>query len=184
MRQAILAVDDDPHMLKLLEKIIVGKTPYDIETVENSLEVPRMLEAREYDLIITDLKMPGLSGLDILRFCRQNRRAEETIVITAFAELETALEAMSLGAGEYITKPFRKERLLLAVDGAMRRRSRRRELDARLRAYELEPFELAVEAFRGEYVRMLAQRSPGGTAEMAQRSGIPATMLDVLLKKD
>ena len=70
MTQKILAVDDELHMLKLLERIITDKTPYRVETLNNSLELPAFLENKEFDLIITDLKMPGLDGLDILKFIK------------------------------------------------------------------------------------------------------------------
>ena len=66
MKQTILSVDDEPHMLKLLERIITEKTPYHVTTTSNSLEVPELLKQNTYDLILTDLKMPGLDGMDIL----------------------------------------------------------------------------------------------------------------------
>ena len=89
MKQTILAVDDEPHMLKLMERIVTEKTPYQITTTSNSLEVPEILEKSEFDLIIMDLKMPGMDGLDLLRLVKEKERFEEVVIITAFGSLET-----------------------------------------------------------------------------------------------
>jgi two-component system response regulator PilR (NtrC family) len=103
MTQRILAVDDELHMLTLLERIITEKTPYQIVTTNNALEVPALLEKSQFDLIITDLKMPGLDGMDILRLVREQGRPEEVIIITAFGSLESAIEALSRKVFDYIT---------------------------------------------------------------------------------
>ena len=70
MKQSVLVIDDEISMLKLLERIITEKTPYQVETTNNSLEVPKILEKKQYDIIITDLKMPGIDGMDILRLVK------------------------------------------------------------------------------------------------------------------
>ena len=106
MPQNILAVDDEIHMLKLLERIILEKTPYDILTTNNALEIPSILEENTFDLLIVDLKMPGMDGLDILRLIREQQRPEEVVIITAFGTLESALDAFTQGVFGYITKPF------------------------------------------------------------------------------
>jgi DNA-binding NtrC family response regulator len=183
MEQTILAVDDEHHMLKLLERIIGEKTPYPITTVANSLEVPKLLQSRGFDLIITDLKMPGLSGLDLLRQVKEQNRPEEVVIITAFGSMESALEALALGALDYIEKPFRKEQLLLAVDRAMLRQRRRRERRARLAAYDLEPYRRAEEAFCREYVRALAVRCAGDEQALAERSGLNRERIREALKE-
>ena len=81
MKQRILAIDDEIHMLKLLERIITEKTPYQIQTTNNALELPGILQHDEFDVIITDLKMPGMDGLDVLRLVKQQGRREEVIII-------------------------------------------------------------------------------------------------------
>ena len=139
-------------MLKLLERIITEKTPYQITTTSNSLEVPEILENRSpFDLIITDLKMPGMDGLDILRLVKEQKRFEEVIIITAFGSLETAIEALSLGVFDYITKPFKKEQIIFTVNRAMRWQQMKREApdgsDVRP-----EPCAEARQAFEREYV--------------------------------
>ena len=180
MNQTILSVDDEPHMLKLLERIITDKTPYEITTTSNSLEVPELLDANTYDLILADLKMPGLDGMDILRLTKEQDRFEEVIMITAFGTLESASEALSLGVFDYITKPFRKSRIITSVNRAMNCQQFKREAARMQGIIGAEPFEEALKLFELEYLRCLSDRSGGDVAAMAERSGMPPDHISVL----
>ena len=184
MEQRILAIDDEPHMLKLLERIITEKTPYRIVTTTNSLEVPKILEQSQYDLIITDLKMPGLDGLDLLKLVKENHRPEEVIIITAFGSLETAIEALSQGVFDYITKPFKKEQILFTVDRAMRWQKLRQESLKIQELLKLEPYEKASQAFLREYVRSLSQRYANDEREMAVNSGLALERIKAALREE
>jgi DNA-binding NtrC family response regulator len=119
MNQRILAVDDEPHMLILLERIINSKTEYEVTTTSNALEIPEILKDQSFDLIITDYLMPKLNGLDILKMIREKERSEIVILITAFGSFETAREAEKLGVFDFISKPFRKEEIIESIDRAM-----------------------------------------------------------------
>ena len=180
MIQSILSVDDEPHMLKLLERIITEKTTYRITTTSNSLELPALLEQNTYDLILADLKMPGMDGLDIMRFVKEQNRFEEVIMITAFGSLETAIEALSLGVFDYITKPFKKEQLLYTINRAMRWQKMKREASHFNKIFNTEPFQEAQTAFEQEYVRYLFERYAGDEKEMADRSGLPMEKITAL----
>lgn len=182
MAQRILAVDDEPHMLKLLERIVVDKTSYHITTTSNSLEVPEILEAETFDLVISDLKMPGLDGLDVLRWIKKRDRDEELIIITAFGSLETAVEALSLGVFDYITKPFKREQIIHTVDRGMRWQKLKQEAKRSSQVFSCEPFEDARRAFEVEYVRRLAERCNEDEQAMAQRSGLPAETIAAALR--
>ncbi len=173
MQQTILAVDDEPHMLKLMERIITEKTPYQITTTSNSLEVPEILEKSQFDLIIMDLKMPGMDGLDLLRLVKEKERFEEVVIITAFGSLETAIEALSLGVFDYITKPFKKEQIIFTINRVMRWQQMRREATRMEGMFNQEPCEKAREAFEREYVVRLLQRCDGDPKVAAERSGLP-----------
>jgi DNA-binding NtrC family response regulator len=181
MKQRILAVDDEIHMLKLLERIITEKTPYSITTTNSSLEVPGLLEKGNFDLIITDLKMPGLDGLDLLRLIKQKGRPEEVIIITAFGSLETAIEALSQGVHDYITKPFKKEQIIFTVDRAMRWQSLKREAARMNEIFTAEPFAQARRAFEQEYLRRLFERTGGDRQAMAERSGLSPELMAAAL---
>lgn len=174
MKQTILAVDDEIHMLKLLERIITEKTPYDIETTSSPLEAVKLLEEKEFDLIITDLKMPVVDGLDLLRQVREQKRQEEVIIITAFSSLESAMKALSRGVFDYITKPFKKEQILSAVHRAMKWQKARKDLASLSSVFEREPYQDAQTAFKREYVNRLYSRCGGDKALMAKRSGLSA----------
>lgn len=184
MEQRILAIDDEPHMLKLLERIITEKTPYRIVTTTNSLEVPKILEQSQYDLIITDLKMPGLDGLDLLKLVKENHRPEEVIIITAFGSLETAIEALSQGVFDYITKPFKKEQILFTIDRAMRWQKLRQESLKIQELLKLEPYEKASQAFLREYVRRLSQKYANDEREMAVNSGLALERIKAALREE
>ena len=180
MKQTILAVDDEPHMLKLMERIITEKTPYQITTTSTSLEVPEILEKNRFDLIIMDLKMPGMDGLDLLRFVKEKERFEEVVIITAFGSLETAIEALSLGVFDYITKPFKKEQIIFTINRAMRWQEMRREASRMEGRFSLEPYDKAREAFEREYVIRLLQRYDGDLNVAAERSGLPQERIETL----
>lgn len=181
MTHNILAVDDEPHILTLIERVLSEKTPYGITVTHNALEVPDILSAREFDVIVTDLRMPGLDGMELLRLVHDKKRLEEVIIITAFPSLDTALEAFFLGASDYIAKPFRWERLIDAVDTAVRRRREHRHA-ARLEAMlACEPFDRALAEFKTEYVKSLHRHTGGDAEATVRRSGLPIGEINSLL---
>lgn len=116
----ILAVDDEPDMLSLIKMIIEGYSSHQVTTTNNPLEVAELLAKERFDLIITDLKMPGMDGMELLELARKSDKDALILMITAFGSLEAAEEAVRQGAFDFINKPFRKEQLLLAIDKAMR----------------------------------------------------------------
>jgi DNA-binding NtrC family response regulator len=116
----ILAVDDEPDMLSLIKMIIEGYTDHQVMTTNNPMEVADLLSKERFDLIITDLKMPGMDGMELLEFAKKHDEETLILMVTAFGSLESAEEAVAKGAFDYISKPFRKEQLLLAIDKAMR----------------------------------------------------------------
>jgi DNA-binding NtrC family response regulator len=116
----ILAVDDELDMLALLKMIIEGYSDHQVTATNNPLEAAEFLGNDQFDLILTDLKMPGMDGMELLAAARKMDEDALVIVITAYGSLESAEEAMAQGAFDFITKPFRKEQILLAIDKAMR----------------------------------------------------------------
>ena len=160
-------------MLRLLERIISEKTPYPIVTTNSSLEVPKLLESESFDLILTDLKMPGMDGLDILRTVKEQGREEEIIILTAFGSLETAMEALTHDVFDYVTKPFKKEQILHTVNKAMRWQRMKHEAAATSALFECEPYAEAERAFQVEYLRRLGERCQGDPGQVAERSGLP-----------
>jgi len=172
MTQRILLIDDDPPMLKQLARILGEKTTYEIRTEGNSLEVPRILEQEEFDLIITDLGMPGLDGMEVLRLVRGRQRFEEVVIITAFGSMGSVLEAVSEGVFDYVIKPFRKSQIVEIVERAMLSQRQKREVRRLTEICDREPYEDAEARFRAEYLRRLAARAGGDSEKVARRSGL------------
>jgi DNA-binding NtrC family response regulator len=116
----ILAVDDELDMLALLKMIIEGYSDHQVTATNNPLEASELLDKESFDLILTDLKMPGMDGMEVLAKAKEKDEDALVLVITAYGSLESAEEAVTKGAFDFITKPFRKEQILLSIDKAMR----------------------------------------------------------------
>ena len=119
MPERILVVDDEPNMLRLLKTILMDKTGYEVTTTNNPLEVSKLLQEDHYDLVVTDLKMPLVDGIDLIGIVKNIDAAMPIIVITAYGTIETAEEAIQKGAYDFITKPFRKETILITIKRAL-----------------------------------------------------------------
>jgi DNA-binding NtrC family response regulator len=119
MPERILAVDDEPDMLKLLSMIIRDKTPYEVTTTNNPMEALELISKGGFDLIIADLKMPGIDGIELLGSIKQIDADLPVIIITAYGTVESAIETMKKGGFDFITKPFRKEQILFTIEKAL-----------------------------------------------------------------
>ena len=119
MSERILVVDDEPNMLRLLKTILMDKTGYEVTTTNNPLEVSKLLQESHYDLVVTDLKMPLVDGIDLIGIVKNIDATMLIIVITAYGTIETAEEAIQKGAYDFITKPFRKETILITIKRAL-----------------------------------------------------------------
>lgn len=120
MQEKILIVDDEPDMLELLSMIITEKTPYEVITTNNPLEVIDLIKKNHFDLIIADLKMPDMDGIELLNSIKKIDQNLTVIIITAYGTIESAVETMHKGAFDFITKPFRKEQILYTIDRAIK----------------------------------------------------------------
>ncbi len=117
-KECILAVDDAPATLEVLERNLTAQG-YRVFTAQGVSEAITILKTTPVELVITDLKMPGVSGLDLIRHVRENFKETEVIMITGYPTVEGAVKAVKTGAEEYLTKPFTDEELLSAVRRAM-----------------------------------------------------------------
>ncbi len=119
MSGKILIVDDEKDMLVLLERIISEEREHEVVTETDPSKALMLLRERPYDLVITDLKMPKIDGIKVLEETKKSNPQISVIILTAYATIETAVEAIQKGAYDYITKPFRRERILLTIDKVM-----------------------------------------------------------------
>ena len=109
-RPRLLAIDDDPAIRGLIERIAAGEG-FDVETAEDSSDALLQLLKRPADLVLLDVRLPGVSGLDLLRSIRDVHPRSKVVLMTGFGSIEDAVEAVKLGASDYLTKPFDVARL-------------------------------------------------------------------------
>jgi len=117
-KENILVVDDAPQTLEVIQRNLTLQG-YIVFTAPGVEEAIRVLESTPIDLVITDLKMPRVSGLDLIRHVRENHKNTEVMMITGYATIEGAVTAVKTGAEEYLTKPFTDEELMLSVKRAL-----------------------------------------------------------------
>ena len=124
---SILIVDDDPNIRKVLRDLL-EKEGFNVLTASDVDKALPFIDQKDLDLIVTDLKMPGKSGMDLLRICHEKRPSVPVIMITAFGNVEAAVTAMKKGAYDFITKPFDENELLNVIEKAISESEMNREL--------------------------------------------------------
>jgi two-component system response regulator PilR (NtrC family) len=122
----ILVVDDEQSLRDFLA-IMLKKEGHDVVTAENGTHALKAIQAEIFDLVISDVKMPGIDGIGVLKTTKEISPETVVIMITAYATAETAVEAMKLGASDYIIKPFKVDELKLIIDNSLEKRHLRKE---------------------------------------------------------
>ena len=117
----ILIVDDEQSMRDFL-RVMLEKQNYQVTVASSGLKAKDHLIEMDYDLVITDVMMPDITGIQLLEFCQQHCPETPVIVITAYASHDTAVEAMKLGADDYITKPFNVDEFGIIVRRSIQRK--------------------------------------------------------------
>ena len=120
--QAILVVDDDSAMREMLAELLrdEGYSVSEADAVDSALQ---LATDHEFDAVLSDIKMPGRSGLELLGEMRQLRPATPVVLMTAFGSIDAAVDAMRAGATDYLTKPFEPEAVLLTLERTLDRRA-------------------------------------------------------------
>jgi DNA-binding NtrC family response regulator len=121
MSRKILIVDDEEIVLKSCLRIL-GDGDYEVEAVQDGLEALRKIEASSYDILILDIMMPKIDGLEVLQRVKEMHPDIDIIMITGLSQIKTAVRAMKLGAFDYLPKPFDPDELKLVVQRAFERR--------------------------------------------------------------
>ena len=133
----ILVVDDELSMREVLE-ITLRQEGYDVTVADGGEAALRALDAAPFDLVVTDLRMRGVDGLAVLRAVKERAPGTAVLMLTAFASTDTAVEAMKLGAYDYVTKPFKLDELRLTIASALERKQLREENQALRRQLQRE----------------------------------------------
>jgi two-component system response regulator HydG len=131
----ILLIDDDPGVRDSMERMLRG-AGYAVRSAASGEEGFELARAGGFDVILSDMRMPGISGLDILRKLREIRVDAAFIIMTGFGTVDTAVEAMKLGAVDFVQKPFFRDELLMRVRSASERRQLARQVDLLQRQVE------------------------------------------------
>jgi two-component system response regulator HydG len=124
----ILVIDDDQGVRDSMTRMLRG-AGYSVETAETGEQGLTLAQGNAFDVILSDMRMPGISGLDVLRRLRDQRIDAAFIVMTGFGTVDTAVQSMKLGAVDFVQKPFFRDELLLRVKSVADRRQLARQVD-------------------------------------------------------
>jgi len=122
----ILVVDDEENFRHILS-VILKKERYEVETASNGEEALQRISNSTFDQVLCDIRMPGMDGLDFLKEVRKTEADANVIMMSAYGTLDTAVEAMKLGAYDYISKPFKPDEIILTLKKAEERERLRKE---------------------------------------------------------
>ena len=119
MATRILLADDDAGLRRVLQ-FKLQQNGYEVSSAGDGSDALKQIRSANFDLLITDMKMPGLDGIELLTQARALKPNLEVILMTAFAEVSLAVQAMKLGAFDYLQKPFEDDQLFVAIDKALK----------------------------------------------------------------
>lgn len=122
----ILVVDDEQSIRELLD-IMLEREGYTVDVAESAEQALKLITKQTFDVLVTDIAMPGMSGIELLSKVKQTNFDIPVIVMTAHGSAESAVEAMKLGASDYLTKPFQVEEMKIAVETSLKARALERE---------------------------------------------------------
>ncbi|RKZ32547.1 sigma-54-dependent Fis family transcriptional regulator, partial [bacterium] len=125
-RGTILVVDDSPQTLEVIQRNLEAEN-YSVFIATSVSDGLNILDSEDIDLVITDLKMPKVGGIELIKHIRDNYRDMEVIMITGYPSVESAIQAVKLGADDYISKPFTDKELLSAVEKSLEKLYARRK---------------------------------------------------------
>lgn len=134
MKSRILVVDDEESIREFLE-IMLKKEGYEVTTAEDGQKAQEILTKKSFDMVISDMQMPHVTGIELLKHVKDNYPDVVFMMITAFGTTETAVEAMKMGAYDYVTKPFKIDEVRLNIHNALR--SKNLETEVRVLKKEL-----------------------------------------------
>ncbi len=125
---SILVVDDEEIMRSFLQDVLTGEG-YQVDIVPTGEEAVDKVGEKRYDLVITDIKMSGIDGIQVLSQVKEINPATEVVVMTGYASLESAVESMKMGAADYITKPFNIDQIRIVVAKTLERKKLRQKAE-------------------------------------------------------
>ncbi len=165
--ERLLLIDDELPILDILETSLSSEG-YDVVTAESGKEGLRIFEEEGIKLILTDIKMPGMDGIEVLRSIKSKDKEAEVIVLTGHGDMDSAIAALHHGASDFLTKPIRDEVLLLALERAKKKlsiseqlRSYTEDLEQKVEDYKRELREAQEELIRNERLATIGETVAG-----------------------
>jgi DNA-binding NtrC family response regulator len=123
MERSVLIVDDEPDMLQLLRRSLAPELGCVVETASSGEMAMQVLSQKRFDLVLADIKMPGMDGLELLDLIKRTMPGLTVVMMTAYGSIDTAVAAMKNGAHDFITKPFDHDALVIRLEKALERSS-------------------------------------------------------------
>jgi DNA-binding NtrC family response regulator len=194
-RSRVLVVEDRPAILKLLSSIL--DDAYDVITASDGAVAVALLEANPVDVVLTDIRMPGVSGFEVLRTALDRAPLARVILMTAYANVPDAVAAMKLGAYDYVAKPLEADEILLVVARAVAEDRPHEPAAIRPSAPDDagvdDPDEVSLDFHRAveearahasrDYLRSLMRAFRGNVTEAAKRAGMTRESLHRVMRK-
>ncbi len=171
----ILAVDDQRYFRELIAGML-GEEGFEAQTAASGEEALHILESADFDIVLTDLVMPGMDGSELLHLIKERDPDQEVVVVTGVVDVKTAVDAMKLGATDYLLKPFDRRTLSVSLDGILQRKRLKLE-HARLLAENIEyigertVYQRAIALFSTLAIEPLASRIIEGLCQEIQAQG-------------
>lgn len=135
----VLVIDDEKHLLEVI-KLGLEEDGYIVDGFYDPVKAVERFDEKDYDAVISDIRMPVMSGIEVLKYCKEQNPKVVVILITAYSSVESAIESMKAGASDYITKPFRMAELLLRLGEALKM-VRIEEMNINLRREKIKEYE-------------------------------------------
>lgn len=117
-KSRVLVVDDEEALRYLLSTELAAEG-YEVETAGDGDEAIEAIKQKDYDVVLLDIKMPRVDGFEVLRFIKQNKPEIKVIMLTAYADVKNAIEALKLGASDFVSKPYDLEDILTSINRAL-----------------------------------------------------------------
>jgi diguanylate cyclase (GGDEF)-like protein len=168
----ILVVDDDPVVRELVADAIAAEG-FEVDACGDGAEALRKNAAKAYDLIVTDMRLPGLDGLSLIRQLKAGQSGTDVIVITGYGSIDNAVQCMKAGAVEYLIKPLSVDQIQMAVRKAVEHRELKRRAQEREFYKELS----YIDALTGIHNRRFFDEALSAETEKSMRHGLPLVLV-------
>ena len=187
-RGRVLVVDDAPNMRSLLQAILVPQ--YNVAVAPDGMVASTALEREPFDVVLSDVRMPGPDGFELARLIKKKWPLTEVVLMTAYASISAAVEAVRLGFYDYISKPFDPDEVTLVITGAFERQRERARVGGAAAMEEQLAGVSYREALAGardrgsrEYLAALLKVCAGNVSRAAERAGLERESLHRLLRR-